>query len=115
MNRDEAQKYLPIVAALAEGKEIQWKTNDGRWLRSDDIVFGTGYEYRIKTEPVWRPWTIDEVPVIFMARAKDGGVTTGIWTARDLRSNSLSMMLENYEHVHEDGTTTPCGVLEVQP
>ena len=60
MTREEAKKILPIVAAYAEGKDIQVFTNTGIWVDSNDISLynlGSWPEgYRIKPEPKYRPF-----------------------------------------------------------
>ena len=60
MNREEAKKILPIVAAYAEGRVIQVFTNTGIWVDSNDISLcnlGSRPEgYRIKHEPKYRPF-----------------------------------------------------------
>lgn len=60
MNREEAKKILPIVAAYAEGKDIQVFTNTGIWMDSNNISLynlGSWPEgYRIKPEPKYRPF-----------------------------------------------------------
>lgn len=60
MNREEAQKIQPIVAAFAEGKVIQVCTNTGIWADSDGISLYSlctwPEGYRIKPEPTYRPF-----------------------------------------------------------
>lgn len=56
MNKDNAKDYLPLVQALAEGKEIQMKNGAGIWTSYRDMDFCLiASEYRIKPEPkeIW--------------------------------------------------------------
>lgn len=64
MTREETKEWIPILQAYAEGKTIQvWhddgtKYHRGSW-RDTDCVTETGHrssEYRIKPEPVCRPF-----------------------------------------------------------
>lgn len=57
MNRDNAHLFMPLVAALADGKTIQYKSSvNGRWADMEsgaNIGFSFGIDrYRIKSEPV---------------------------------------------------------------
>lgn len=51
MNKDNAKDYLPLVQALADGREIQiWL--GGEWGDINDILFSEPVtKYRIKPEP----------------------------------------------------------------
>lgn len=62
MTREEAKKLLPIIQAYAEGKTIQVKTIDGIWYDDEDILkFDSGPQnYRIKSEPKYRPFNNTE-------------------------------------------------------
>jgi hypothetical protein len=54
MNKENAHLYLPLVQALADGRTIQWKLNDGIWGDINEIEFRTyddPQDYRIKPEP----------------------------------------------------------------
>lgn len=124
MNREQAKALLPIIAAFAEGKEIEYRSahhgpaNNGwtqaKWL--PDLE--GGMQFRIKPEPTWRPWTEKEVPRVIVTIPKGLKEHTAIvpdvqwgWC---LRGPVLLKMLDECLWLHEDGTTTPCGVL-VQP
>jgi hypothetical protein len=51
MNKDNAHLYLPLVQALAEGKEIQIRIGD-EWQDREDVNFGVNPNaYRIKPAP----------------------------------------------------------------
>lgn len=52
MNKDNAHLFLPLVQALADGKEIQQSSGD-KWKSHKSYSFGFNPEYyRIKPEPV---------------------------------------------------------------
>lgn len=52
MNKDTAKDYLPLVQALAEGKTIQYKLEDGEWADVPQPIFNEEVSsYRIKPEP----------------------------------------------------------------
>ena len=58
----------------------------------------------------WRAWKEGEAPKFFMVRNMASG-----WQHVAHGSESagyFSSLLANYDRVYEDGTTTPCGVLE---
>lgn len=51
MNKDNAKHYLPLMQALADGKEIQIRSKDG-WRDVDEFWFSEAPDdYRIKPEP----------------------------------------------------------------
>ena len=53
MNKENAHLYLPLVQALAEGKTIQWKSNEGVWMDLEEIdcAYDDPSCCRIKPEP----------------------------------------------------------------
>ena len=64
MTREDAKKFLPIIQAFSEGKQIQWlKPDSDEWI---DVVGGDNVDfedltesnvaYRIKPEPKYRPF-----------------------------------------------------------
>ena len=60
MTREQAKELLPIIQALAEGKNIQF-LSDGEWHDINQADF-TCYpdKYRIKPEPKYRPFKTQE-------------------------------------------------------
>ena len=50
MNAERAKKFLPLIAAVAEGKTIQVKGKDGNWYGTQLHNFDPD-RYRIKPEP----------------------------------------------------------------
>ena len=59
MNRNQAKALLPIIQAFAEGKAIESRCIKGDtslWYDDEDPSFDDDFEYRIKTEPKYRPF-----------------------------------------------------------
>ena len=58
MDRNQAKDMLPIIQALAEGKHIQLKDKIGNWIDIDfiNVELCNPNVYRIKSEPVYRPF-----------------------------------------------------------
>ena len=70
MTPEQAKKFLPIVTAYAEGKQIQLKCGGG-WLDFADLDFTCApADYRIKPTPTLRPWRPEEVPVGALLRRR---------------------------------------------
>lgn len=63
MTREEAKKYLPIIQAYIDGKQIQWLDETGRWHDTNDKLltfYSPPSNYRIKSEPKYRPFQTQE-------------------------------------------------------
>ena len=64
MNRNQAKEFSPILQAFAEGKAIECRTKPGtistsipnEWTEMKEIGFWNNVEYRIKPEPIYRPF-----------------------------------------------------------
>ena len=59
MDRNQAKALLPIIQAFAEGKAIESRCIKGDtslWYDDEDPSFDDDFEYRIKTEPKYRPF-----------------------------------------------------------
>ena len=59
MTREEAKQLLPIIQAFAEGKAIESRCIKGDkslWYDDEDPSFDNDLEYRLKTEPKYRPF-----------------------------------------------------------
>ena len=59
MNRNQAKALLPIIQAYAEGKAIESRCIKGDtslWYDDKDPSFDDDFEYRIKSEPKYRPF-----------------------------------------------------------
>ena len=62
MTREETKELLPIMQAFANGKTIQFRTNNRPWgdLLDNDLNTNAIFEYRIKPEPKYRPFKNQE-------------------------------------------------------
>ena len=61
MTRKEAKELLPIIQAFAEGKEIEYyDCNDDDWIKTDTPIWASKINYRIKSEPKFRPFKSQE-------------------------------------------------------
>ena len=59
MTIEEAKQLLPIIQAFAEGKAIESRCIKGDkslWYDDEDPSFDNDLEYRLKTEPKYRPF-----------------------------------------------------------
>lgn len=59
MNRNQAKTLSPIIKAFSEGKNIQSRCIKGDtslWYDDEDPSFDDDFEYRIKSEPKYRPF-----------------------------------------------------------
>ena len=59
MTREEVKEMLPVLQAFAEGKTIESRCIKGDkslWYDDEDPSFDDDFEYRIKTEPKYRPF-----------------------------------------------------------
>jgi hypothetical protein len=61
MTREEAKKFLPIIQAFAEGKNIEtYYYSDKTWRETNNPSFSLCFEYRVKPEPKYRPFNSKE-------------------------------------------------------
>ena len=57
ITRENAKKLLPIIKAYSEGKEIEFLNLGKKWkLLTDPDFDGEPFQYRIKSEPKYRPF-----------------------------------------------------------
>lgn len=57
ITRENAKKLLPIIKAYSEGKEIEFLNLGSKWkLLTDPDFDGEPFQYRIKSEPKYRPF-----------------------------------------------------------
>ena len=65
MDRNQAKEFYPILQAFAEGKVIDCRTKPSAvegtdipndWTEMTEIEFWNNTEYRIKSEPKYRPF-----------------------------------------------------------
>lgn len=60
MNREEAIELLPIIQAFAEGKKIETRYDIYDWTETEVLHLESKNEYRIKSEPKYRPFKSQE-------------------------------------------------------
>ena len=69
MDRNQAKEFYPILQAFAEGKVIECRTKPSAvegtdipndWTEMTEIEFWNNTEYRIKSEPKFRPFNTEE-------------------------------------------------------
>lgn len=60
MTREEARKLLPIIQAYAEGKTIQFRACNNKWIDIDDPSFDPRFDYCIKPGLKYRPFRTKE-------------------------------------------------------
>ena len=60
MTKEKAEKILPVIQAIINGQKIQVNINN-RWEDVDEnhncAFLPESYEYRIKAEPKYRPFS----------------------------------------------------------
>ena len=56
MTREETVERIKVMQAFVDGKQIQYKEDDGRWKDVKDPIWARANEYRIKPEPKYRPF-----------------------------------------------------------
>jgi hypothetical protein len=90
--------------------EIGWEyagwTDDGSYHED-----GETNDLDLTPAKTWRAWKEGEVPVMFMARKKEGADDYSVRVIR-ARRRSYEHFFSEFLWVHEDGTETPCGVEE---
>ena len=96
MTRENAKKFLPIIQAYADGKEIECKGLYDDWHSSEDFKFDCEPEnYRIKTEPKYRQFIdCDELIQFWESHYGDSNRPKGtmplIWVKRDVYSHLVT-------------------------
>lgn len=57
MTKEQAKSLLPVIIAFAEGKQIEAKDDYDKWYDENNPNFaGNPKNYRIKSEPKYRPF-----------------------------------------------------------
>lgn len=56
MTKEETVERIKVMQAFVDGKQIQYKEDDGRWKDVKDPIWARVNEYRIKPEPKYRPF-----------------------------------------------------------
>lgn len=61
MTREEAKRRAELYSALAEGKIIQFKQEDGEWTDlKTDLMCGIAESFRYRIKPEYRPFKSQE-------------------------------------------------------
>jgi hypothetical protein len=112
MNIEQTKEAIRIMQAFVDGKEvISMRTPTAT---ADDPYWNWGNDtkmYHIKSTPVLRPWTADEVPLGAQMRRKADLHRFLIGSVAN--DGSRKEWLEHNEHSTDGGKTwLPCGVME---
>jgi hypothetical protein len=112
MNIEETKECIRVMQAFVDGKEvISMRTPTAT---ADDPYWNWGNDtkmYHIKSIPVLRPWTADEVPLGSIMRTK--GLEGRCIIIDTETSDDRSYWLNAREHSTDGGKTWhPCGVME---
>ena len=127
ISKNNAKQLLPLIQALADGKTVQLRIGD-IWRDWEAFDFESSSDrYRIKPEPVYRPWKPEEIPVGAMIRkelpvrnyVREGMITgrNGAWvetTLDDGKDSHTTIYLFNngWQHSIDGGMTWKiCGVI----
>ena len=103
MTREEAKKYLPIIQAYIDGKQVQWLDETGRWHDANDTLltfYSPPSNYRIKPEPKYRPFKTQEECWNEMHKHPDfGWVTDGYYKSTiSVKSDSIVVTISSLEY-----------------
>jgi len=113
MNIEQTKEAIRVMQAFVDGKEvISMRTptaiaDDPYWNWGNDTKM-----YHIKTTPILRPWTADEVPL--GAWMRDVSKQDYRWLIHTSgNADTRKDWLVGYEHSTDGGKTWhPCGVME---
>jgi hypothetical protein len=132
MTPEQLKQLLPIVMAYIDGKEIEVKRKfEDMWVGGcKDLVFNQQPDcYRIKSEPEYRPWTLEEVVklpidaifidsenayryIIYNAEAGDEFTYVDLTNKIFTRETDTLQLLKTYAYSLDHGVTwNKCGVL----
>ena len=80
MNRKEAAELSPFIKAFGEGKDIEIRSKNPHaqlngWTKMDEFIFGN-FEYRIKPEQKYRPFSNAEECLVEMLKHQPFGWIT---------------------------------------
>ena len=57
MTQEKINEVIKVMSAYVNGKKIQYLNDDGRWVDTPNPLFDwSRWEYRIKSEPNYRPF-----------------------------------------------------------
>ena len=92
MDREKAKELLPVIQALAEGKEIEYfSTIKNEWLPTLKI-FNEKFSYRVKAESAYRPFDGRGELLETMSRSK---LPFGWFRFKDLKEFGQILYISN--------------------
>lgn len=78
MDRNQAKEFYPILQAFAEGKVIETRTDPNvvgkgledlnDWTEMKEIEYWNNVEYRVKSEPTYRPFKDGDIVAVDLDR-----------------------------------------------
>ena len=100
MTRIEAKKRAELYSALAEGKTIQYKTDQGEWADlKTDLMCGIAESSKYRIKPKYRPFKTQEECWTEMLKHQPIG-----W----VRSKKCKALLWNVTSINKDDITIIC-------
>lgn len=114
ITKQNAAQWLPLVQAMAEGKEVERRGEVSKWTNAEALSSQNCPQfYRIKPEARWRAWKPEEVPAYIIICGKidqrPDVLVNGEWLGGG--AVPLDTLFTNYVRISEDGSKSPCGVL----
>ena len=113
MNIEQTKEAIRIMQEFVDGKDLEGLGPDGKWQLVRFPRWGwDDTQYRIKTTPILRPWTADEVPLgAWMRRQADPKFR---WLILNVGNDDMRMdfYLKNEHSIDKGVTWLPCGVME---
>ena len=103
MNRSEAEKFLPVFQAFAEGKQVQiYDISNDRWNDIDEPEWCSGCEYRVKPEKKTRRMTYRELSEWLakgngQLRLRSGDISIYVIYTKDNSYVSDGMMIRKWD------------------
>ena len=104
MTREEAKKYLPIIQAYIDGKQVQWLDETGKWHDVNDELltfYSPPSNYRIKPESKYRPFKSQEECWNEMLKHHPFGWirnndTQRLYNIRSIDCNNYGVVIDNF-------------------
>ena len=120
MTREEARAAIKVMEAYANGKKIQRTDLDGNWFDCENPNFDwASFNYRIKPEPKYRPFSTQEECWNEMHKHPDFGwlyyKEKGYYVSIDAMGDRVGMNGQKFVEAYSDYTFTdrePFGVKE---
>jgi hypothetical protein len=119
VTREQAREAAAVMLAWADGKEVEFKLNQGSLWTTSSTNQELGFDwsvftYRIKPTAKLRAWTADEVPLGAWMRVKDSNCGhRRVLICGTYDELTRSTWLSTSEHSLDGGKTwKPCGVME---